>query len=134
MLLLSHELKILFLRSKKMSERFQINLFSSDLKEYRKTNKISQEKLAASLGLKTHSMISKLEKGTTFPSDGILNQFCKLANIDENRYWKEKKDEVPFAFLKGQSNGVTSNDIEKLCKNIATQEYLMVLKKKFYEK
>jgi transcriptional regulator with XRE-family HTH domain len=117
-----------------MSERFDRELFSSDFKEYRVNNKLSQQKFAQQLGLKSHTLVSKIESNNNYPSDDLFNKFCALSSIDENKYWKEKSDEKPFAFLKGQSYGVSSSDIEKLCKNIATQEYLMVLKKRYYEK
>ena len=117
-----------------MNERFEKKLFYSDFKNYRLNNNLTQKSFAKILGLKTHTIISRIESGKSYPSEDIFNKFCEIANFDENKYWKQKKEINPFAFLKENSNGATTEDIEKLCKNIATQEYLLVLKKRYYEK
>ena len=116
-----------------MNERFDKVLFNSDFKNYRINNNLTQKQFAQLLGLSTHTIVSKIESGKIYPSNDIFNTFCKKSRYDKNRYWKEEKEIIPFAFLKGNSYGVTTNDIEKLCKNIATQEYLLILKKRFYE-
>ncbi|MGD1816098.1 MAG: helix-turn-helix domain-containing protein [Pleomorphochaeta sp.] len=116
-----------------MTERFDKELFYSDFKNFRTDNKLSQQQFAKKLGLKTHTLVSKIEAGKTYPSDEIFNAFCNISHFNKNKYWKEKEQILPFAFLMGDSNGVTTEDIKKLCKNIATQEYLLVLKKRFYE-
>ncbi|MGD1823461.1 MAG: helix-turn-helix transcriptional regulator [Pleomorphochaeta sp.] len=116
-----------------MNERFDKALFNSDFKNYRKTNNLTQKQFAQQLGLSSHTIVSKIESGKIYPSNVIFNKFCEMSRYDKNRYWKEEEKIIPFAFLKGNSYGVTTNDIEKLCRNIATQEYLLILKKRFYE-
>ncbi len=117
-----------------MNERFDKKLFYSDFKDYRENNNLSQTQFAKKLGLSSHIIVSKIESGKIYPSNEIFKEFCKISRYDENKYWSEKKELIPFAFLKGNSEGLTSDDIKKLCENIATQEYLLVLKKRFYGK
>ncbi|MCY1152966.1 MAG: helix-turn-helix transcriptional regulator [Sphaerochaetaceae bacterium] len=117
-----------------MSERFDKERFSTDFKKYRLENNLTQANFAKRLGLNTHTIVSKIESGKIYPSEVIFNNFCKMARFNKNKYWKMDTDKTPFAFLRGNSKGVTTEDIEKLCRNIATQEYLLVLKKRYYEK
>lgn len=117
-----------------MNERFNIELFVEDFKKFRKENTLSQSEFASKLGLKTHTLISKIETNKIYPSQDIVSAFCSISSYSENKYWEMKKEEIPFAFLKGNVKGILSKNIEKLCKNIATQEYLILLKKHYYEK
>ncbi|MGH4037727.1 MAG: hypothetical protein ACRQFF_07775 [Sphaerochaeta sp.] len=115
-----------------MNKRFELQLFSSDLKRYRKINSLSQAQLAQLMDIRLVSIISNIERLKDYPSYEFVNEFCKISNNDESKYWKEKKDEVPLDFLNNQTNGMRQKDIERLCRNIETQEYLLKLKKRFY--
>lgn len=70
--------------------------FIKRLKEFRKENKITQEKLAQNLNT-SHSVISSYEKGKTFILTSFLYAICKkyqisadylLGKIDEPKYLK----------------------------------------------
>lgn len=117
-----------------MDKRFSKEQFIEDLKQYRTENKISQTELSRLLDLKTHSSLSRIERGEIYPSKNIFDKFCNLAHKKKDSYWYQKEEVIPFAFLKGNDSDVSSADIKKVCTNIETREYLDCLKKRYYGK
>jgi transcriptional regulator with XRE-family HTH domain len=117
-----------------MDKLFSKEQFIKDLKKYRSKNHISQNKLAEQLDLQSPSSLSLIEQGKTYPSKEIFEKFCDLANKQKDSYWYKEEENTPFAFLKGNGSDINSDEIEKLCTNIETREYLDCLKKRYYEK
>jgi hypothetical protein len=76
----------------------------------------------------------RIEHGKTYPSKEIFEKFCDLASKTKDSYWYKEDEFIPFASLKSNKFEINSVEIEKLCTNIETREYLNCLKKRYYGK
>lgn len=56
--------------------------FKENLRFLRRTNKVSQDELAAKLGYKSFTTIQKWEDGTAFPRVSALKQIADFFNVD----------------------------------------------------
>lgn len=56
--------------------------FKENLRYLRRTNNVSQDDLAASLGYKSFTTVQKWEDGTSFPKVENLNKLATIFNVD----------------------------------------------------
>ena len=78
----------------KSKKEIDIEKFSMRLKEFRKENKLTQEKLAKNLNT-SHSVISSYESGKTLILTSFLYTICKKYNISAD-YLLGKIDEPKY--------------------------------------
>ena len=78
----------------KSKKEIDIEKFSMRLKEFRKENKLTQEKLAKNLNT-SHSVISSYESGKTLILTSFLYAICKKYNISAD-YLLGKIDEPEY--------------------------------------
>ena len=57
---------------------FNLQKFSSDVKEYRKANKLTQSEFAGKLELDNHTLVSLFEQGKRAPSKEVFANYCQI--------------------------------------------------------
>ena len=60
--------------------KFNLEKFSTDVKEYRKSNSLTQSEFARELELDNHALVSLFEQGKRAPSKEVFANYCNMTN------------------------------------------------------
>ena len=66
---------------------FNLQKFSVDVKEYRKSQNLTQKEFASKLELDNHTLISLFEQGKRAPSKDVFANYCQITNHRSEEYW-----------------------------------------------
>jgi len=105
---------------------FNLQKFSSDVKEYRKINNLTQADFAHKLKLDNHTLVSLFEQGKRAPSKDVFAQYCLITNHRSEEYW-EPSDDMPMAFLMGKIADLDKASLTDVLEKIGMREYLFAL-------
>lgn len=105
---------------------FNLQKFSTDVKEYRKTQKLTQRDFARKLELDNHTLVSLFEQGKRAPSKDVFANYCRITNHRFEEYW-ETSDDMPMAFLMGKIADLDKVGLTEALEKIGMREYLFAL-------
>lgn len=105
---------------------FNLQKFSSDVKEYRKINNLTQADFAHKLNLDNHTLVSLFEQGKRAPSKDVFANYCRITNHRAEDYW-EISDDMPMAFLMGKIADLDKASLTDVLEKIGMREYLFAL-------
>jgi len=105
---------------------FNLQKFSSDVKEYRKINNLTQADFAHKLRLDNHTLVSLFEQGKRAPSKDVFANYCRITNHRAEDYW-ETSDDMPMAFLMGKIADLDKASLTDVLEKIGMREYLFAL-------
>lgn len=105
---------------------FNLQKFSSDVKEYRKINNLTQADFAHKLKLDNHTLVSLFEQGKRAPSKDVFANYCRITNHRAEDYW-ETSDDMPMAFLMGKIADLDKASFTDVLEKIGMREYLFAL-------
>lgn len=105
---------------------FNLQKFSSDVKEYRKINNLTQADFAHKLNLDNHTLVSLFEQGKRAPSKDVFANYCRITNHRAEDYW-ETSDDMPMAFLMGKIADLDKASFTDVLEKIGMREYLFAL-------
>ena len=105
---------------------FNLQKFSSDVKEYRKINNLTQADFAHKLKLDNHTLVSLFEQGKRAPSKDVFANYCRITNHRAEDYW-ETSDDMPMAFLMGKIADLDKAGLTDVLEKIGMREYLFAL-------
>lgn len=105
---------------------FNLEKFSTDVKEYRKTHNLTQSDFARKLELDNHTLVSLFEQGKRVPSKDVFANYCRITNHRAEDYW-EALDDMPAAFLMGKIAELDKEGLSEVLEKIAMREYLFAL-------
>ncbi|EPF47275.1 hypothetical protein HMPREF1222_01099 [Treponema vincentii F0403] len=105
---------------------FNLQKFSSDVKEYRKINNLTQADFAHKLKLDNHTLVSLFEQGKRAPSKDVFANYCRITNHRAEDYW-ETSDDMPMAFLMGKIADLDKASLTDVLEKIGMREYLFAL-------
>lgn len=105
---------------------FNLQKFSSDVKEYRKINNLTQADFAHKLNLDNHTLVSLFEQGKRAPSKDVFANYCRITNHRAEDYW-ETSDDMPMAFLMGKIADLDKASLTDVLEKIGMREYLFAL-------
>lgn len=105
---------------------FNLQKFSVDVKEYRKSNKLTQSDFARKLELDNHTLVSLFEQGKRAPSKDVFANYCRITNHRSEEYW-ESDDNKPAAFMMGAISDSDKPFLEEALEKIGMREYLFAL-------
>lgn len=114
------------IRKGKIIMNFNLQKFSVDVKEYRKSNKLTQSDFARKLELDNHTLVSLFEQGKRAPSKDVFANYCRITNHRSEEYW-ESDDNKPAAFLMGAISDSDKPYLEEALEKIGMREYLFAL-------
>ena len=80
---------------------------SEAIKRTRKKLKLTQKQMAAQLGLKDHTLISKYEKGERVPSDNVLNWLKENENVTAKGQVKGNSRTPRFSVTSSRGKGAS---------------------------
>ena len=109
-----------------MNMTFNLPKFSTDVKEFRKTNNLTQQELASKFGLDKHTLISLFEQGKRAPSKEVFANYCRITGRRSEEYW-EATNEMPIAFLMGKIADSDKAGVTEVLEKIGMREYLFAL-------
>ena len=105
---------------------FNLQKFSSDVKEYRKINNLTQADFAHKWNLDNHTLVSLFEQGKRAPSKDVFANYCRITNHRAEDYW-ETSDDMPMAFLMGKIADLDKASFTDVLEKIGMREYLFAL-------
>ena len=105
---------------------FNLQKFSSDVKEYRKINNLTQADFAHKLNLDNHTLVSLFEQEKRAPSKDVFANYCRITNHRAEDYW-ETSDDMPMAFLMGKIADLDKASFTDVLEKIGMREYLFAL-------
>ena len=105
---------------------FNLQKFSADVKEFRSTNKLTQEKFAAKLELDNHTLVSLFEQGKRAPSKDVFANYCRITGHRSEEYWEDNNN-MPAAFLMGKIADSDKKGLSEVLEKIGMREYLFAL-------
>ena len=105
---------------------FNLQKFSTDIKNFRKTSGLTQSELASKLELDNHTLISFFEQGKRAPSKSVFANYCRLTNHTSEEYW-ENDEPLPNVFLMGKFSDSDKASFTEALEKIQMREYLFAL-------
>lgn len=105
--------------------------FGSDLKDFRKKKKLTQNKLAENLNT-NRSTISNLEREKHLPSFELLEKFCEYNDMDPRNYFTTKQKE-PALFMQGRLKDEDIVQMQETIKDIMIHEKYYALHKRCFQ-
>ena len=105
---------------------FDLQKFSSDVKQFRKVNKLTQSEFAKKLELDNNNLVSLFEQGNRAPSKTIFENYCRITGYCFEDYWKSSEEEK-YSSLMRQIAESDKEDLTKALEKIRIREYLFAL-------
>lgn len=105
---------------------FNLQKFSTDVKETRKSLNLTQKDFAEKLKLENHTLISLFEQGKRAPSKEVFALYCELTGNKSEDYWESTNDK-PSAYLMGRIAPSDKKSLSNVLDKIAMREYLFAL-------
>lgn len=106
--------------------KFNLEKFSTDVKEYRKYNNLTQSEFARELELDNHTLVSLFEQGKRAPSKEVFANYCRITNHRSEEYWDSEND-MPSAYLMGNIAESDREGLSDALEKIGMREYLFAL-------
>ncbi|MCF0262571.1 MAG: helix-turn-helix transcriptional regulator [Sphaerochaetaceae bacterium] len=105
---------------------FNLQKYSIDVKQYRKSHNLTQKDFAEQLQLENHTLISLFEQGKRAPSKDVFATYCNITGHKSEEYW-ETVNEKPSAYLMGNIAPEDNDNLESVLEKIGMREYLFAL-------
>lgn len=105
---------------------FDLQKFSSDVKQFRKVNKLTQLEFAKKLELENKTLVSLFEQGNCAPSKKIFENYCSITGYCPENYWKSNEEET-HSFLMRQIAESDKEILTETLEKIRIREYLFAL-------
>ena len=105
---------------------FDLQKFSSDVKQFRKVNKLTQSEFAKKLELDNKTLVSLFEQGNRAPSKTIFANYCHITGYCPEDYWKSNEEER-YSFLMRQISESDKEVLAKTLEKIQIRDYLFAL-------
>ena len=105
---------------------FDLKKFSTDVKEFRKGNDLTQSEFARKLELDNHTLVSLYEQGKRAPSKEVFANYCRITGHRQEEYW-DNRNELPTAFLMGNIDESDKQSLSEVLEKIGIREYLFAL-------
>ncbi len=106
--------------------KFNLEKFSTDVKEYRKYNNLTQSEFARELELDNHTLVSLFEQGKRAPSKEVFANYCRITNHRSEEYWDSEND-MPSVYLMGNIAESDRESLSDALEKIGMREYLFAL-------
>lgn len=105
---------------------FDLQKFSSDVKQFRKVNKLTQSEFAKKLELDNNNLVSLFEQGNRAPSKKTFENYCRITGYCPENYWKSSEEET-YSFLMRQIAESDKEILTETLEKIRIHEYLFAL-------
>lgn len=105
---------------------FDLQKFSTDVKEFRKINKLSQSDFANKLNLNNKILVSLFECRMCAPSKKTFENYCRITGYHSEDYWKQKEEKT-YALLTGNVADSDKKAVVEVLEKIGIREYLFAL-------
>ncbi len=106
--------------------KFNLEKFSTDVKEYRKSNSLTQSEFARKLELDNHALVSLFEQGKRAPSKEVFANYCNMTNHRSEEYWDSAND-MSSAYLLENIMDSDRESFSAALEKICMREYLFAL-------
>lgn len=105
---------------------FDLQKFSTDVKDFRNVNKLTQSEFAKKLNLNNNTMVALFEQGSRAPSKTVFENYCRFTGYCSEDYWKSDEEET-YSFLMRQIAASDKKALAEALEKIKIREYLFAL-------
>lgn len=105
---------------------FDLQKFSTDVKDFRNVNKLTQSEFAKKLNLNNNTMVALFEQGSRAPSKTVFENYCRFTGYCSEDYWKSDEEET-YSFFMRQIAASDKKALAEALEKIQIREYLFAL-------